>query len=443
MSHVDVQEVLGALIRVPSSAIPSEVRHAAVRTAVNSWSLSVGSSEHEAVRIAHRAVLPRGGGGATLLGSGDSAGPLVASFVNGIGAHVEDFDDTHLGTVVHPGCVVVPAATAAAEVVGASGPQLVEAIAIGTELALRVAIGLGFGHFDRGWHLTSSVGRLGASAAASRLLGLSDEAAAVALGIAATETAGLQEALGTMTKSYHAGKASTDGLQASFLARAGVTGRWEWAATLASCSAPAGDLAPMVEGILEEWEIVRNAIKPYACGIVSHPVIDAGIAFRERVPQASLLGVTVEVNPVVLDVMGVSDPQDGLQTKFSVYHCFAVGFLEGRGGLGEFSDAMARRPDVVDLRRKVRVVLDAALAKDECVARARLVDGSEMTVHVEHAVGSAARQMTDDELTDKCVRVAAPVLGADGARHFVASGFAIDEQPEVRGTLRLAGPPER
>lgn len=432
------EQQLVELLQTPRDRIPGEARHAAVRTIVNSWALSVGASRHQAVLSARR-PLQFARGSATVLGSGQSLPACCAAFANGMAAHVEDFDDTHLRTVVHPGCVVVPAATAAAQLAGCDGATLVDGLVVGVETALRVAVGLGSGHFDRGWHLTSSVGRLGAAAAACRILGLPRPACESALSLAAAEVAGFQEALGTMTKSFHAGKAASDGLEAALLTRAGLVVEPRWVDPLLTGTAPAADIGAITAGLGERWEICQNAIKPYACGIVSHPVIDAGIALASP-DAAGVRRVEVTVNPVVLDVMGVEDPEDGLQSKFSVYHCFAVGYLFGAGGLREFSDEVATDGQVAALRSLVVVDTDPSLARDQCRATVIDADGSRRDHSVEHAVGSAARQMSDEELTAKCVTVAEAVLGASGARRLVQAAFALDGAAPLADTLQHADP---
>jgi len=208
----------------------------------------------------------------------------------------------------------------------------------------------------------------------------------------------------------------------------------------AQTAAPSQDYAVMLDGLGETWEVERNTFKPYACGIVSHPVLDAGIALRASVRASDIDAVVVRTHPVVLDVMGVADPVDGLQSKFSVYHCFAVGLIEGVGGPAQFSDELARRPDIASLRSKVEVKLDGALAKDECIATVRTHDGRDVDVHIEHATGSLARPMTDAQLVDKIVFVAGPVIGSDGARRLAETTLRAPLDTPVRRLVELTLP---
>jgi 2-methylcitrate dehydratase PrpD len=416
---------------------PEEALRAGERSFANALPLAVAGAASEAAGIALAAVAELANPAeATVLGSDRVLAAQWAAFLNGIAIHVEDFDDTHLATVIHPAAPVVPAALAAAELADASGRELLEAAMVGIEVALRVGIGVSPSHFDRGWHLTSTTGHFGAAAAAGRLLRLDPEAMANALGIVTTQVAGLQAALGTMAKPFHPGKAAADGVEAARLAAAGFTGPTdgiEGRRGFAEATATGADPEAMTAGLGERWNLVDNAFKPYACGIVSHPAIDAAIALREAIADpAEVESIEVEVNPVVLDVMGVEDPADGLGSKFSVYHCVAVGLLDGAAGPAQFSDRRAADPAVRELRAKVRARADAAIARDEARIIARTRDAAEQRRHVEHATGSAARPMSDEELRGK-----AELLAGEGIMPLFEAALGLRDLPSARQLAEL------
>ena len=415
--------------------LPESARSAARRTFANVVGLAVGAARHPAVEAALGALADLElNGSACVLGRPERTGPTWAPLLHGIAMHVEDFDDTHLRTVLHPGAPVVAAALTAAELTGADGAELLTAVVAGVEVASRVGNALCPSHFDLGWHVTGTMGHLGAAAAAGRLLGLWPEQMGHALALAATQAAGHTEQLGTMSKSLHPGKAAADGLEAALLAQAGVTGPAAWLEGrhgLAALMAPVVDLDEVLRDLGEVWEIEDNAFKPYACGIVSHPVIDAGVQLRERgVDPADVVAVEVHVRPVVLEVMGVEEPTDGLQSKFSVYHCFAVGMIDGAAGPAQYSDARARADEVVRLRRTVRAVTDPDMPKDACRVRVELADGTTTVLEVEHATGSVDRPMTDEQLRRKFALLVEPVL-ADRTDALWALAIRADELPSV------------
>lgn len=174
---------------------------------------------------------------------------------------------------------------------------------------------------------------------------------------------------------------------------------------------PELDAQEVLAALGERWEIEDNAFKPYSCGIVSHPVIDAAVALRQRVAARDIASVEVVVRPVVLEVMGVQEPRNGLRSKFSVYHCFAVGLLDGAAGPAQYSDERALDPEVVALRRAVTATVDPDMPKDACRVVVVLRDGRRLVHEVAHATGSVDAPMTDQQLRAKFDLVVDPVLG--------------------------------
>jgi 2-methylcitrate dehydratase PrpD len=431
MSNTDVSSQIARFAADLSwDQIPESTRHAARRTFANAIGLASHAAQHAAVESAAAALDSVGVVGAQpVLGRAATTSPVGSALLHGIAMHVEDFDDTHLRTVLHPGAPTVAAVLAAATMTDSRGQDVLEAITAGIEVASRVGNGICPDHFDRGWHVTGTMGHLGAAVTVSRLLGLDENAMLHAIGLAATQAAGTTEQLGSMTKPLHPGKAAADGLEAAVLAAAKVAGPshpLEGRHGLAVLMSSGLDEAAMLEGLGTTWEIEQNAFKPYSCGIVSHPVIDAAIGMRSELAGASIESVDVTVRPVVLDVMGVSEPKDGLQSKFSVYHCFAVGLLDGAAGPDQYSDERALDPRVVELRRKVTAHLDPDMPKDACHVDVTLTDGRHLQHHVEHASGSVDKPMTDDQLRDKFLLLATPRLGERSAALWDAA-WHVDE----------------
>lgn len=387
--------------------VPESARVAARRTVANVVGLSVGAAYSPAAEAVLAAAADLGQhGSARVLGRAEQLTPPWAALVNGLTAHVEDFDDTYLSCILHPGAPIVPAALAAAELIGADGATLMAGVVAGIEVASRLGDALWPSHFDRGWHVTATTGPIGAACAAARVLGLDAQRTAAAIAIAATQAAGHTEQLGSMTKAFQVGRAAATGIEAALLAEQGFTGPVEPLAGrrgMAALMAAEADWSPM-DDLGSRWLVESNALKPYSCGIVSHPVIDAGKYLRaDGIDPAQLDTVALEVHPRVLDVMGVTEPEDGLQSKFSVYHCFAVGLVRGAGGPPEFSDECALDPQIQQVRNRVTVTLDPTLAADSCRMTATLTGGEKVSHTVEHATGSVSAPMTDEQLQDKVI----------------------------------------
>src|SRR6185437_7539813 len=245
-----------------------------------------------------------------------------------------------------------------------------------------------------------------------RLLKLDERHTAWALGIAASQPIGMREQFGTMTKPFHPGGAARAGLTSALLAANGFT------ASPRAIEAPRGyaqvvstknDWNEITGELGKRFEISFNTYKPFACGIVIHPAIDAAIRLRgEGVKAGEVERVDLRVHPLVLELTGKKEPQDGLQGKFSVYHGFAAGLIAGQAGEHEYDDDFVRRDDVVALRRKVVATVDPAIAEDAADVTVTLVGGRKAHVRVDHAIGSLERPLSDDALAAKFHSLADP-----------------------------------
>jgi 2-methylcitrate dehydratase PrpD len=165
-----------------------------------------------------------------------------------------------------------------------------------------------------------------------------------------------------------------------------------------------------------DWELERNAFKPYPCGIVAHPAIDAAIEASGRLQDSSAIAsVEVSCHPLVPELMGIIQPIDGLQARFSARHGVAVGLLDGKAGLQEFSNSRATASDVARLRGLTALLPSSEIARDEVKITVLLAGGQRVETHVPHARGSLARPLTDTELLAKVDALMAPVLGTGSA----------------------------
>ena len=415
------------------------------RTFLNWVGCAVGAANHAACDAALAAAqMLQPAPQATVLGRRERVDIASAALINGITSHTFDFDDTHLKTIIHPAGPVASAVLALAELTGVSGRQLIDSLVLGIDVACRVGNAMYPDHYDRGWHITGSTGMLGSAAGCARLLQLDEHRTAMALGIAASQPIGVREQFGTMTKPFHPGGAARAGLMSALLAQKGFT------ASSKAIEAPRGFMQvvsdkcvwnEMTDELGERFEISFNTYKPFACGIVIHPSIDASVQLRERgVRPEQLERIELKVHSLVLELTGKKEPADGLQGKFSVYHGCAVGLIFGRAGEHEFSDAIVNRPDVVELRRKIVATVDDRIDEASVDVTAILSGGKREHVFVEHAIGSLQRPMTDAQLEAKFEQLSEPVLGADKTRSLIAAAWKIGDSPNVRGLTDLSRP---
>jgi 2-methylcitrate dehydratase PrpD len=296
-----------------------------------------------------------------------------------------------------------------------SGRALIDALVLGIDVSCRVGNAMYPDHYDRGWHITGSTGSVGAAAGCARLLGLNVDQTVMALGIAASQPIGVREQFGSMTKPFHPGGAARAGLMSALLAQQGFT------ASTRALEAPRGmmqtistknDWSEITGGLGKTFEIVLNTFKPFACGIVIHPSIDGCAQLRAQgVLPEQIVSLELKVHSLVLELTGKKEPVDGLQAKFSVYHGCAAGLTFGQATETEFSDEVVTRPDMVALRRKVNATVDDTIEESAVDLTARLTDGRQVHVRVEHAIGSLQNPMTDAQLEEKFHGLSDPILG--------------------------------
>jgi 2-methylcitrate dehydratase PrpD len=429
----------------PSQGWSDAVDHEAHRTFLNWLGCAIGAAKHEAVESALAAVnMLAPAQQATIAGRAERVDMANAALINGISSHTFDFDDTHLKTIIHPAGPVASAVMALAETQNSSGRQVLDALVLGIDVACRMGNLVYPQHYDRGWHITGSTGTLGAAAACARLLGLNAQQTAMALGIAASQPVGLREQFGTMTKPFHPGGAARAGLMSALMAKHGFT------SSARALEAPRGwaqvlstkyDWREAQDELGQRFEISFNAYKPFACGIVIHPSIDACAQLRAQgVKAEEVKRIELRVHPLVLELTGKKTPQDGLQGKFSVYHGCAVGLIFGRAGEDEFSDHIVRREDVVSLRDKVQAVVDTSVREESVYVTAHLNDGRSVKVHVEHAIGSLQKPMTDADLEGKFHDLSDPILGADRVNAILKICWNLGQAPDLKGLLALLKP---
>jgi 2-methylcitrate dehydratase PrpD len=382
---------------------------------------------------------------ATVFGRELRLGLLDAPLANGQMGHVLDYDDTHMGGVVlHTSSPVLAALFALAERSTVSGADFMLAYAVGFEAGVRSGRSAP-GHHKGGWHLTGTLGTMAAGAACGKLIKLDRQRLTYALGIAATQAAGMQQNRGTMCKSFHAGKAAANGVLAALLAERGfdstqeiIEGNKGFCRIYSDVAEPEQLIAGLGQGLGQRWLIESNGHKPYACGVVLHPLLDAVIAIRNRdaIDPAAVSEISLRVHPLVLSITGVVEPSTGLQSKFSTLHSAAVALIDGAAGVAQYSDAKATDPAVAALRRKVKAAADDTLRKDEAYA-AITAGGRRHEIHVAHASGTADNPMSDAAIEAKFLANAVPVIGRERAERVRAFVLSLEQQPDIRDLVAL------
>jgi 2-methylcitrate dehydratase PrpD len=431
------------LVSCPPSAIPDNVRKEAVRSIVNWVGVTVGGSGQQAVIRAVSTLQPyTSTSAAHLFGRSETLDPLRAALITGISSHVLDYDDTHLETIIHPAGPVASALFSLAQSRLVSGADLLHAFILGTEIECRLGKAIYPSHYDMGWHITGTCGAFGAAAACGRILGLNAQQMRWALGIAATEAAGLKIMFGSMCKSLNIGRAAENGLLAALLAANNFTSSDEGIEGhdgYIFAASRQHDYAPLVDGLGQHYEIALNTYKPYACGIVIHPIIDGVIQLRNEhnLKATEIRSISIRANPLVIELTGKKVPTTGLEAKFSVFQTAAVALIRGFAGEKEYTDEAARDPQVVALRERVSVSVDPAIRTDEAYVTITTNGGQTFTKHVEHAVGSVKNPLTDKDLSFKFTQLASGILPPAQLEKLLTSAWNLPEQPNAGDLPRL------
>ena len=421
------------VVQSQASDIPDSVKKEAVRSIVNSVGVTVGGSSDEAVTAALRALGPYAGAPkSAIFGRHDRLDPLNAALINGISSHVLDFDDTELNTIIHPAGVVACALFALAGDHPMTGAQFLHAFVLGTEIECRLGNAIYPSHYDLGWHITATCGAFGAAAACGKVLGLDTQKMVWALGTASVQAAGLKVVFGSMGKSFQVGRAAQNGLLSAVLAKQGFTSSdvaLEGVDGYFAAATRHHDDAQLIGHLGEHYEISTNTYKPFPCGIVIHPAIDAAIQLNKEfhLKAEDITSIELRANPLILQLTGKQAPRTGLEGKFSAYHSVAIAMIRGRVGLPEYSDAAVADPTVVGLRSRVHITTDLGVRSDEVYMTLKDRNGNVHEKHVEHAIGSLQRPMADADIEAKFMGLAVGILPEAQAKSLLESCWKMED----------------
>lgn len=405
--------------------------------------------------IAASRALGLAAGGSAVLGDSARYTPAGAAFLNGALAHSLDFDDTHAAGTLHPGAPVIPAALAAAEMVGADGRTVLSAIVAGYEVTCRLAVALpGGDHYDRGYHPTATCGAFGAAAAAGRVFGLDAAAMQDAFGIALSQAAGSLQFLanGAWTKRFQVGWSAMNGLAAATLAREGFRGAseaFEGKAGFLRAYAPNPQPERAVRGLGHEFELMQTAVKPYPSCRYGHACVDAAIALRDELglKPEEVESVTMGLPNKGMLLVGAplaykQNPQNVVDGQFSGPFVVSCGLVTGHMGWDSY--ALLQDPTVRSLLPKINCVEDPevqALFPDymagKLTVRAR---GQDHVRLVKVAKGEPDNFLTEAELRAKFHGLADAVLGAERAAQLADAVIGLEKAADVNGLMRLGAP---
>ena len=429
--------------------LPDIVRHEAKRSLLNFFATALSGCGDPAIVRALRVLDPLSGPRrSTVIGHRERLDALNAGFLNAASANVEDFDDTHIPTIIHPTAPVAGALLAWAEQGTVGGAALLHALALGIDIECRVGNAVSPSHYRRGWHITSTCGVFGAAAAIGKLLGLDETGMVWALGNASVQAGGLVESLGSMSKSISVGNAARNGIAAALFAEQGVAAAErsiEGERGFASVTADPPDLGALTRDLGTVWEIRHNTYKPYPCGVVLFPVIDACLALRERYGLApgQIARIAVKGHPLLRERADRPGVTTGREAKVSLQHSVAVAFIDGAVGVRHYTDRCVADPAVLALRAKVAMAEDPAIGVEAAEVTVHTVDGRALSERVTQARGGLERPLSDTELEAKLRTLAADATPWCDVARLIDAVWTLDGAVGVGPLMALVTPPAR
>jgi len=451
----------------PWEAIPNNVRHEAKRSLVNYFATALAGSADPTI---DKAIGVYGrfraggdaGSAANLIGRAEHTDMLNAAALNAMSANVHDFDDTHLPTIIHPTAPVSAALFALAQgrnsgvrlsqqqrergapqiPMTMSGQQWLHAFVLGVEIECRLGLAL-VGHYQRGWHITSTCGVFGAAAACAVILGLDAQQTAWAFGNASAQAGGLVETLGTMSKSISVGNAARNGLLSSLLAAEGFSGPAapiEGARGFLRVTSDQPDFAVLTAELGQTWALESNTYKPYPCGVVLNPVIEACLALIDGADWhiGDIERIEISGNPLLRERTDRPDVATGRTSQVSAQHSVAVTLSRGRAGLAEFSDDAVADVSLREIGRKAVFVDDPGYPVEAVTVAIVFRSGQRVSHRVDAAIGSLASPLDDRTLDAKLIACAQYVGASCNTQALLDSVWHFESQQDAALPMRLA-----
>lgn len=420
-------------------ALPPAVQREGVRAFVNWVGCAAGGSRE--ANVAHVLALLdefNGARDSSVVGHGLKLDMLNAAFINTMSSAAVAFNDTHFATVAHPTSPVAGTLLALAERQAMSGVEFLHALILGVEIQCRIGNIL-FAPpavCNIGLSMAGLVGGIGAAVAAARVMGLDETGIATAIGHAINQAAGLRESHTTMGSQFTPGHTARCGLMSALLAARGFTcsdtmieGEKGFGVSFASNP----NMEAAVDGLGKRFEISTLAYKPYPCGFVVHPVIDAclDLARANAFDTEDIARIELTVSPLAAKLADRQEITDRNQTLVSLQHWAAAAVICKIAGLAQMDDAIVHDPAVARLRRKVVIVSSAQFGAETAAARVVLNNGAQFETQVEHCRGSVGRPLTDDELSEKTRAQCDLIYPQEKTARLLEGAWQIDQSTAV------------
>ncbi|HEY0287449.1 MAG TPA: MmgE/PrpD family protein [Pseudomonas sp.] len=430
--------------RTTWAQIPAAISHEAKRSLVNYFAVALaGCNDLDVSKAVTLFQRFSAGDQAHVIGRAETMDMLNAASLNAMSANVFDFDDTHIPTIIHPTAPVAAALFALAETQPVSGEQFLLAFVLGVEVECRLGMAISPEHYRRGWHITSTCGVFGAAAAVGKILQLDAQHLAWALGNASAQSSGLVETLGSAAKSIGVGNAARNGLLSALLAQDGFKGPQyplEGERGFLNVMGDKPDYAQIIDGFGERWALSANTYKPYPCGVVLNPVIEACLQLSrdrswllEDITRVELTG-----HPLLRQRTDRPNIQAGRESQVSAQHAVAVSLATGKAGLAEFSDAAVADSRLRALYPLLHFIDDADYAVESAQVRLFFRSSETLSRTIDMSLGSLGAPLSDRFLENKLRELAEYGGSASTPQPLIDALWALQQSDDVSSVMRLA-----
>jgi 2-methylcitrate dehydratase PrpD len=418
-------------IKEQTSKLRDDVIHHAKRAVIDWYAALLPGSRVAPATLLEQALAEDLDRGRARLANGRRATLRAAALINGAASHSVEFDDIYRDAGYHPGSPTISAALAAAQATGANGDRFLRGVIVGYEVSTRIGEAVMPSHY-RYWHTTGTVGCFGAAAAVATVLGCTREQFMHALATVGTFASGLQQAFRSqaMTKPLHGGHAADAGAMAAMAAAKGVTGALdilEGEVGFGAAMSINPDWTKATRGLGTDYHINHVTFKNHGCCGHTFPSIDAVLALKAQhgLTHRDVKRIKLASYKAGLDIIDNATPEGDYQAKFSVQYTVAHAMVHGSVRLNAFLDDRLNDPDVRALMKKIEVVADPELSKGYPQQRAAQMeietnDGRTFRHFQPTRKGDPEMPLTDDELDDKFLELATPVIGQAGAHALLA-----------------------
>ena len=428
--------------------LPDSVRREAVRAWTNWVACAVGGSSTSAMDAAVRgalSMLPNGE--VPVLGRRERATLPDAALLGCLSSTAQTYDDTHFATTTHPTGPVASALLATAHTLGVagrpvSGVRLLTALVIGMELECRTSCAIVANGGHPGWFITGLSGGVGTAEAVGSLLQLTHEQLVHAIGLAATQACGFRATHGSMAMTYVPGLAARNGLVAAYMAAADFTcgaisidGR----NGLLQVLTRAADTTAIGDELGSRFELLSNSYKPYPCGFVIHPAIDACLHLvqENKISHSAIERIDMRVHPDALNLCWRKLPENVFEAQVSLFHWVAAAFVHHAAGVEQGELDCVLDADVRALQERSYAVADSQLADNQALVAVRLRDGRIVERLTENSTGSISNPMTDQQLAFKFRNLVSSILGEPRANELLAMCVDSPSADDAALILRL------